>query len=129
MIDTHIHLSHKHFDQTFPYIDLDGKKFKIVSDGRREALIEEMRRRGVSCCLEPAIDVDSNERLLDLSKESGGFILPAVGPYGAQDFFFRFFYIHIIMSVLIDSRCRFCGSALPPPAYSFMAQSGTRLSS
>ena len=84
MIDTHIHLSHKHFDQTFPYIDFDGKEFKIVSDGRREALIGEMKRRGVSCCLEPAIDVDSNERLLDLSKESGGFVYPAVGNHPAR---------------------------------------------
>ena len=79
MIDTHIHLSHRYFDQTFPYIDFDGKEFIITADGRREALIQEMKSRGVSCCIEPAIDVDSNELLLDLSKESGGFIYPAVG--------------------------------------------------
>ena len=79
MIDSHIHLSSNCFDQTFPYIDYDGKDFKIAADGRREALIEEMERRGVSCCIEPAIDVDSNELLLKLSKESGGFIQPAAG--------------------------------------------------
>ncbi len=46
-----------------------GKELTIAADGRREALIEEMKSRGVSCCIEPAIDVDSNELLINLSKE------------------------------------------------------------
>lgn len=79
MIDSHIHLSCKRYNQTFPYIDYDGRKFTIAADGRRDALIEEMKSRGVSCCIEPAIDVDSNELLLNLSKENDGFIYPAVG--------------------------------------------------
>ena len=79
MIDSHIHLSYKYFDQIFPYIDFDGEDFKIVADGRRDALIDEMKSRGISCCIEPAIDVDSNELLLNLSKGCDGFIYPAVG--------------------------------------------------
>ena len=79
MIDSHIHLSCKYYNQTFPYIDYNGGEFTISSDGRHEALIDEMKRRGVLCCIEPAIDVDSNELLLNLSKENGGFIYPAVG--------------------------------------------------
>lgn len=79
MIDSHIHLSYRYYDQTFPYIDYDGREFTIAADGRREAVIEEMKARGVSCCIEPAIDVDSNELLLNLSKESDGFIYPAAG--------------------------------------------------
>ena len=49
MIDSHIHLSCKCYNQTFPYIDYDGKELTIAADGRREALIEEMKSRGVSC--------------------------------------------------------------------------------
>ena len=79
MIDSHIHLSHKRFNQNFPYIDYDGKEFVVADNGRREALIAEMKRRGVSRCIEPAINVDSNERLLELSQKSGGYIYPAVG--------------------------------------------------
>ena len=79
MIDSHIHLTYKYFDQIFPHIDFDGEDFKIVADGRRDALIDEMKSRGISCCIEPAIDVDSNELLLNLSKGCDGFIYPAVG--------------------------------------------------
>ncbi len=79
MIDSHIHLSYKFFDQNFPYIEYVGEEFKIISDGCREALIEEMKSCGISCCIEPAIDVDSNELILKLSKESDGFIYPAIG--------------------------------------------------
>ena len=57
MIDSHIHLSCKCYNQTFPYIDYDGKEFTIAADGRREALIDEMKSRSISCCIEPAIDV------------------------------------------------------------------------
>lgn len=42
-------------------------------------MIDEMKSRGISCCIEPAIDVDSNELLLNLSKGCDGFIYPAVG--------------------------------------------------
>lgn len=84
MVDSHIHLSHRSYNQIFPYIDFDGKEYSIVEKGRREALIEEMKRRGVSCCLEPAIDVDSNERILKLSKKSDGFIIPATGNHPSR---------------------------------------------
>jgi len=79
MIDLHIHLSWKCYNQTFPYIDYDGREFTTVVDGRRELLIEDMKSRSVSCCIEPTIDVDSNELFINLSKESVGFIYPAVG--------------------------------------------------
>ena len=38
-----------------------------------------MKRRGISCCIDPAIDVDSNADILRLSKEYEGFIFPAIG--------------------------------------------------
>ena len=79
MIDSHIHLSHRLFDKTFSYIDFDGKEFQIVADGRRELLIEALKRRGISCCIEPAINIASNELLLNLSREYRGFVYPAIG--------------------------------------------------
>lgn len=78
MIDSHIHLSYKYYDQTFPYIGMDHDKYVILS-GDRNSLIAQMKERGIECCIEPAIDVDSNEILLRLCEESEGFIYPAVG--------------------------------------------------
>ena len=79
MTDTHIHLSYKYFEQHFPYIDMEQEKYTIVPDGDREGLIAKMKERGITCCIEPAIDVASNELLLNLSKKHEGFIFPAVG--------------------------------------------------
>ena len=79
MIDSHIHLSYGCYDRTFTYIDLDNEEYKLVADENREALISEMKRRGISCCIDPAIDVDSNADILRLSKEYEGFIFPAIG--------------------------------------------------
>ena len=78
MIDSHIHLSYRYFDQTFPYIGLEDGQY-VICEGDRRSLIAEMKKQGIDCCIEPAIDVDSNDLLLRLSMESDGFILPAVG--------------------------------------------------
>ena len=78
MIDSHIHMSYRYFDQTFPYIAMGGEQY-VILDGNRDSLIAEMKKQGITRCIEPAIDVDSNELLLRLSRESNGFILPAVG--------------------------------------------------
>ena len=78
MIDSHIHLSYRYFGQTFPYIDMEDEEY-VIREGNRYSLITKMKDQGINCCIEPAIDVDSNERLLRLSKESEGYILPAIG--------------------------------------------------
>ena len=78
MIDSHIHMSYRYFDQTFPYIAMGGEQY-VILDGNRDSLNAEMKKQGITRCIEPAIDVDSNELLLRLSRESNGFILPAVG--------------------------------------------------
>lgn len=79
MKDTHIHISHKPYDSIFSYIAMDGKDYVIKTDGSREKLIQEMKENGVECCIEPAIDANSNERLLKLRKEYPDFIYAAVG--------------------------------------------------
>ena len=84
IIDSHIHISQRSFDQTFPYIDWNGEQYSIVDEGSRESLIAEMKKRGIACCIEPAIEVDSNEVLLRMSRESGGFIYPAVGNHPSR---------------------------------------------
>lgn len=78
MIDSHIHLSHGYFSQTFPYISLDETGYSIAN-GDRASLIGRLKDAGTTCCIEPAIDVDSNKLLLDLAAEYPRFMFPAVG--------------------------------------------------
>ncbi len=78
MIDSHIHLSYKYYDNTFPYIGMESAKY-VIQSGNRESLITEMKECGIVCCIEPAIDVDSNALLLRLSEKYIGYVYPAVG--------------------------------------------------
>lgn len=78
MIDSHIHLSLKLFDHEFPYICMEDGEFAIEYGNRKE-LIEKIKAAGIHCCIEPAVDVDSNRLLLDLSREYPDFLFPAVG--------------------------------------------------
>ena len=78
MIDTHIHLSHFTFEQTFPYLSLEKDGYSIQS-GTREEIIGRFQEAGIRACIDPAIEISSNPRLLALSEQSPSFIFPAVG--------------------------------------------------
>ena len=79
MKETHIHISHKPFEQIFPYIAMNGKDYVIKTDGTRDKLIKEMKENGIECCIEPAIDVASNELVLKLCKDYPDFVYGAIG--------------------------------------------------
>ena len=71
-------MTYRKYNQKFPYVDMEETGY-VIKYGSRELLIEEMRARGIECCIEPAIDVKSNELLLKLSAEHPDFIYPAAG--------------------------------------------------
>ena len=71
IIETHMHLSNHWFQNQFPYIDYEN--------GDLDSLIDLMKDRGIALILDPTIDLESNERLLDLSEKHPGFIACAVG--------------------------------------------------
>ena len=84
-IDSHAHLSYYKFDtnkqkKTFRYLDYDPQSGDYaVRESDREALIEALRAAGVGAVVEPAIDLDSNARVLDLAAAHPGWLYPAVG--------------------------------------------------
>ena len=78
IIDTHIHLSHHLFRCEFPYLTRENGEFTVKS-GVRAQVIAESTAAGVEACIEPAIDIDSNEKLLALAAQYPGFLYPAVG--------------------------------------------------
>ena len=79
IVDTHGHYSAPPFDNNYPYISMDGDNFIVVPEGNREKIFEDMHKIGVKKYIEPAIDVDSNKKLLELCKRYKGFAFPAAG--------------------------------------------------
>ena len=75
-IDSHIHLSHPSYSTPFLYY---SPATHSLSATTRSNLIEEFRSAKISAVIEPAIELESNERLLDLSREYPDFVFPAVG--------------------------------------------------
>ena len=88
MIDTHIHLSHFTFEQTFPYLSLEKDGYSIQS-GTREEIIGRFQEAGIRACIDPAIEISSNPRLLALSEQYPSFIFPAVGVHPTRTFRYR----------------------------------------
>lgn len=77
-IDSHIHLSRKQFDGTFPCTNMEKNEKNIVYMNR-EQLIDEMKAKGIMHCIEPGVELESNEQLLALGKKLPSFLHPTVG--------------------------------------------------
>lgn len=86
MIDTHIHLSHWMFDAQFPYLALEDDSGYSIQRGTREQLIEQLHAAGIECCIDPAIDILSNEKLLALADQCPGFVYAAVGVHPTRTY-------------------------------------------
>lgn len=80
IIETHAHLSHRRFEGEYRYLDYDRATAGFaVRQGGLEDLLEAMRRQGVAAAIEPAIDVDSNRRVLEMARAHPGVVFPAIG--------------------------------------------------
>ena len=83
MIDSHAHLTYYCFEkEEFSYIDLKEGEY-IISRGNRDQLVQRMQDSGITACVEPAIDIDSNEKVLALCNRFPGYLYPAVGIHPA----------------------------------------------
>ncbi len=84
MIDSHAHLTYYCFEkEEFSYIDLEDGEY-IIRKGNRDQLIQRMKDSGITACVEPAIDVASNKKIMDLCDQYPDFIYPAVGIHPAR---------------------------------------------
>lgn len=90
IIDTHAHLTHRKFNSRFRYAIGDGNGFALGM-GTREGMISKMADENIRYYIEPAISLESNQRVIDFCKEHS-FCFPAVGvhPVGFCDFENRF---------------------------------------
>ena len=77
-VDSHIHLTHSAFEGAVPCIKSSVNENRIECKDR-DQLICELRNSGITACIEPGIDMESNYRIRNLADKYRGFILPAVG--------------------------------------------------
>lgn len=79
-IDSHVHLSHGRFDNTFRHMsyDLSSCTFSI-EQGDRDSLLKAMKQQGIVAAIEPGINLASNQLLLDHVERQPGWLFPAVG--------------------------------------------------
>lgn len=78
IIDSHAHYSHIKFEQRFRYLSCEEGTYKIC-EGSSDDIFDKMTDAGIVGAIEPAIDLASNQRVLDLCEAHKGFSFPAVG--------------------------------------------------
>ena len=78
IIDSHAHYSHFKFEQHFRFLDCTDGQYGI-NEGSKEDILDGMSEKGIVGAIEPAIDLASNQRVLNLCEAHKGFFFPAVG--------------------------------------------------
>lgn len=87
IIDSHAHYSRFKYDGVFSYLALPAHsgedpeypyEYDIIR-GTRQELLEKLRAGGICGIIEPAIEFETNERLMELAEKYPGFVFPAVG--------------------------------------------------
>ena len=87
IIDSHAHYSRFKYDGVFSYLALPAHsgedpeypyEYDIIR-GTRQELLDKLRAGGICGIIEPAIEFETNERLMELAEKYPGFVFPAVG--------------------------------------------------
>lgn len=78
IIESHAHYSHHKFDQTFRFLSYKNGQFSI-EEGNKWDLIEGFKEKGVAASIEPAIGIESNDKIHHLSSIYPNYIFPAYG--------------------------------------------------
>ena len=79
MIESHAHISGRKFDGNFRYLTCSGSGVFSVEEGDRSKLLEEMKNSNIEAVVEPAVDLDSNRRILETAERYPLYVFPAVG--------------------------------------------------
>ena len=85
IIDSHAHYSHRLFDQTFRSLSYNNGDYS-VEESNRENLISKLRDAGVAASIEPAIGIESNEKVNQLFNLYPDFVFPAFGCHPTRTF-------------------------------------------
>lgn len=77
IIDSHAHYTRAKFDNGFRYLAYEAGEH-AVKEGNRKDILAELTESGVNALIEPGVELESNEKLLDFCREHKCFY-PAVG--------------------------------------------------
>ncbi len=77
-VDTHIHLSHFLYEYNFPCCEPPESNPRVTYQ-TRESLIEKMKNLNIKYCIDPAIGIDTNSRIIEFCEKYPDFIFGAVG--------------------------------------------------
>lgn len=102
IIDSHIHISNFAYENIFPYLAFEQGVF-VVDHGNRDELIALFREAGLGALIDPAIEFESNARLLKLAGKYPDFIYPVIGIHPTR----TFRYITVENGKRIEKRLRF----------------------
>ena len=83
--DSHIHLSHPLFDGEVPCVNTEGSDETLVT-ANRDVLVDKMKKAGIAFCVEPAIELESNARILQYAGRYSDFLYPAIGLHPTRSF-------------------------------------------
>ena len=85
IVESHAHLSHFRFDGRVRCALPDGEGYTVKELDRQE-LFEKMAEQGIAFSIEPAIDLASNEKVLDLHRRYPDRVFCAVGVHPTRTF-------------------------------------------
>ena len=85
IIESHAHYSHYKFNQTFRCLSYEKGKFSI-DESTREKILANLKDNGVKASVEPAIGIESNEKVNQLALLYPDFIFPAYGCHPTRTF-------------------------------------------
>lgn len=89
IIDTHVHISHIAFDNSFPFLRAGPSGTEFCAGITRSKLVEEMKKANICACIEPGISIESNKDVLELWESFPDFFFPAIGIHPTRTFVFR----------------------------------------
>ena len=78
IIDTHSHYAYGKFKGEFSYLGLENGEYTLFR-GTLSAVFTAMDKAEIIASIEPGVDLASNEKILELSREHPSRIFPAVG--------------------------------------------------
>lgn len=84
-VDTHIHFTHHLFDGEVPCVNSPGNDNPIIRF-TRDDLVNYLKNNNFAFCIEPSIEADSYKKILEFSKNSGGFVFSAVGVHPTRTY-------------------------------------------